>query len=84
MTKEEPERSVGSNRLMETSDNVVIDTSDRINHTKFMFVYNALENGWRVHKKMDNVYVFSRNHHRRREYFQDDYLALFVQMNLGL
>ena len=77
MTKEEPERSVGSNRLMETS-------SDRVNHTKFMFVYNALENGWRVHKKMDNVYVFSRNHHRRREYFQDDYLALFVQMNLGL
>jgi len=68
------------------TDHTAMDTTSEssLNRAKLMFLYNALENGWRVHKKMNNVYVFSKHHHQDREYFQKSFLRDFVQMNLSL
>ena len=47
------------------------------------FIYNALENGWKV-KKNGDCYVFTKNHGGKKEIFLDSYLKKFVKMNLDL
>lgn len=47
------------------------------------FIYNALENGWKV-KKNNDLYVFSKNHEGKKEVFLDSYLKKFVTSNLNI
>lgn len=44
---------------------------------KMKFIYNALENGWKV-KKQDDKYVFSKMHNGKKEVFNEDYLEKFI------
>lgn len=44
-----------------------------------MFLYSAIEDGWKVKKNNDtNNYVFSKKHENKREIFHCDYLEKFV------
>ena len=56
---------------------------DIIKFHKMAFIYNALENGWKV-KKNGNCYVFTKNHGGTKEVFLDSYLKKFIKMNLNI
>jgi hypothetical protein len=56
---------------------------DVIKLHKMAFIYNALENGWKV-KKNNDIYVFSKNHEGKKEVFLDSYLKKFVTSNLNI
>lgn len=56
---------------------------DVIKLHKMAFIYNALENGWKV-KKNNDLYVFSKNHEGKKEVFLDSYLKKFVTSNLNI
>ena len=48
-----------------------------------VFIYNALEDGWTIHKK-NNLYVFKKNHEGKKEVYLDDYLRRFVTANFDI
>jgi len=67
-------------------DNFEIDLNEKVDVIKLhkmAFIYNALENGWKV-KKNGDCYVFTRNHGGKKEVFLDSYLKKFIKMNLDL
>lgn len=47
------------------------------------FLYNALEEGWNIKKKLKS-YIFTKKHQNKREIFMDDYLASFLERNFNL
>ena len=47
------------------------------------FIYNALEEGWHVVKKIDR-YIFTKKHEGRKEVLSDDYLEKFIVKNVSL
>ena len=49
--------------------------------TKMMFIFNALEKGWKIKKKGER-YVFSKNHEGKKEVFLDSYLKRFIESNI--
>ena len=56
---------------------------DAIKLHKMAFLYNALEEGWKI-KKKKNVYVFTKNHEGKKEVFLDDYLKKFLENNFDI
>ena len=56
---------------------------DIIKLHKMAFIYNALENGWKVKKNKD-CYVFTKNHEGTKEVFLDSYLKKFIKMNMSI
>ena len=50
---------------------------------KMVFVFNAIEDGWKV-KKRDKSYVFSKPHENKKEIFSDTYLREFIETNFLL
>ena len=56
---------------------------DKIKRHKMTLLYNALDNGWSVHKKNDS-YIFSKNHEGKKEVFVDSYLIDFIKYNMNL
>ena len=50
---------------------------------KMMFLYNALEKGWKI-QKTENSYIFTKKHEGKKEVFQADYLDKFIESNLHL
>ena len=56
---------------------------DTIKLHKMAFLYNALEEGWRIKKKKD-MYIFTKNHEGKKEVFSDDYLKRFMKGNLNI
>lgn len=66
--------------------NVLNNINDNINIDKLkimIFLYNALENGW-VIKKNNESYVFNKKHHGKKEIFNDNYLATFIEENSNI
>lgn len=53
---------------------------DKKKFQKMTFLYNALENGWKIKKDADS-YVFTKKHENRREIFQESYLESFLLSN---
>ena len=49
---------------------------------KFVFIMNALENGWKV-KKRKGSYVFTKRHEGCKKIFKDGYLELFLEENMN-
>ncbi len=45
---------------------------------KMAFVFNAIEDGWKV-KKRGKSYVFSKPHENKKEIFSDTYLREFIE-----
>ena len=50
---------------------------------KMAFIYNALENGWKI-KKKNNAYIFTKNHEGKKEVFLDKYLKGFMKENFEI
>lgn len=50
---------------------------------KMIFIYNALEEGWDI-KKINEKYIFSKNHSDQKEVFLDNYLRNFLDNNLSI
>lgn len=58
-----------------------IDDYDYLTKTKMIFLFNCLENGWKIRKK-DTYYIFSKNHEGKKEILLDSYLKRFIVTNL--
>ena len=56
---------------------------DPIKLHKMAFLYNALEEGWKINKKQ-NMYIFTKNHEGKKEVFLDDYLKKFLEKNFNI
>lgn len=70
------------------ADNIYIDNSsdlniDNIKLQKMIFIYNAIESGWKIHKQKDS-YIFSKKHEGRKEIYLDNYLKQFLESNFDI
>jgi hypothetical protein len=50
---------------------------------KMVFLYNALNDGWKIKKKND-LYIFTKNHEGKKEILHDSYLITFMKSNSDL
>lgn len=50
---------------------------------KFVFIHNALDDGWSV-KKKDNSYIFTKKHENRQEIYDNNYLENFLTKSSSL
>tara|TARA_B110000261_G_scaffold133264_2_gene149946 strand:- start:3878 stop:4087 length:210 start_codon:yes stop_codon:yes gene_type:complete len=66
---------------MEDIDINAYENLDILKKTKMMFIFNALEKGWKIKKKGER-YVFSKNHEGKKEVFLDSYLKRFIESNI--
>ena len=62
------------------SDNLKIDN---IKFQKMLLLFNAIEEGWSV-KKINNAYIFKKNHEGKKEVLEESYLLKFMKTNLDL
>ena len=46
-----------------------------------IFIFNALENGWTIKKRENNSYIFNKKHNGKKEIFNNNYLATFIEEN---
>jgi hypothetical protein len=60
------------------SNNIKIDKKSF--HT-MIFIWNALEKGWKV-KKSNDSYIFTKKHENLCEIFQESYLEKFLFSNV--
>ena len=51
---------------------------------KMVLIYNALNDGWVVKKKNNNVYIFNKPHGNKKEIIMDDYLHNFMKENFDV
>ena len=56
---------------------------DVIQLHKMAFVYNAVNDGWKVEKK-EGKYVFLKKHEGKKEIYLDSYLEKFVSNNVDI
>ena len=56
---------------------------DTVKLHKMAFLYNALEEGWKINKKKD-MYIFTKNHEGKKEVFLDNYLKKFLETNFDI
>lgn len=56
---------------------------ETVKNQKMLFIYNALNNGWKVKKNKDS-YIFTKHHNGKKEVFLDSYLKKFINMNIPL
>ncbi len=57
-----------------------------IDHDKFkkmLFLYNALEKGWSIKKRV-NSYIFTKRHEGKKEVFDEAYLSMFMKDNCNI
>ncbi len=50
---------------------------------KMVFVFNAVQDGWCVHKSTDK-YIFTKGHNGTKEVYLDSFLKQFLTDNLDL
>lgn len=67
---------------------ILIKIPDKLDINNFMlqkmiFIYNAIENGWDV-KKIEEKYIFTKNHKQQKEVYHDSYLRKFLETNLNI
>jgi hypothetical protein len=53
---------------------------DKLKFQKMTFIFNALNDGWSI-KKLNDSYIFKKNHEGKREIFEDSYLTIFMKEN---
>jgi len=66
--------------------NIDINSDEKINYLtlqKMAFLYNALEDGWKIHK-INNKYIFTKKHENNKEVFLDEYLQNFITKNFDI
>tara|TARA_B100000902_G_C27053719_1_gene785440 strand:- start:66 stop:308 length:243 start_codon:yes stop_codon:yes gene_type:complete len=73
-----------SSLTKDNSINITVNKDESIDMQtirKMAFIYNAVNDGWTVVKKIDN-YVFTKKHEGRKEVYSDDYLRTFIERNM--
>jgi len=55
---------------------------DNLEIQKMLFLYNALEDGWKIEKD-NNSYLFKKKHEEKKEYFSDSYLKDFIKTHFN-
>ena len=50
---------------------------------KMVFLSNALDNGWDI-KKINEKYIFSKNHEQKKEVYLESYLRDFLETNISI
>ena len=50
---------------------------------KMVFLSNALDNGWDI-KKINEKYIFSKNHEHKKEVYLESYLRDFLETNISI
>jgi hypothetical protein len=55
---------------------------DYLTKAKMMFVFNALNKGWKIQKK-ENRYIFTKKHNGKKEVLTDKYLKRFIETNIS-
>ena len=50
---------------------------------KMVFLYNAVNKGWSV-KKLNDSYIFKKNHEGKKEVFHESYLHNFMRENMDM
>jgi len=63
------------------NDIINFDELTIIKKAKMVFIFNALEKGWKIKKKGER-FVFSKKHKGKKEVFSDEYLKRFINSNL--
>jgi hypothetical protein len=53
---------------------------DKLTFQKMAFIFNALNDGWSI-QKMDESYIFKKNHEGKQEVYEDSYLDIFMKEN---
>lgn len=66
---------------LEINDIQNFDNLDVLTKTKMLFIFNSLENGWKI-KKINDKYIFSKKHENKKEVLLDNYLNNFIKENL--
>lgn len=56
---------------------------DAIKFQKMLLLYNSIEQGWSI-KKVNNSYIFTKNHEGKKTILEDSYLLKFMKTNLDL
>ena len=64
------------------NEKIELDVSSKL-LKEILFLYNALDNGWTIKKRKD-VYIFTKKHGEKKEVFENDYLAKFLNENTSL
>ena len=64
---------ISNKDLVETLDNNILN--------KMVFLYNAVNDGWKIEKK-NGLYVFRKKHDNKEEIYSDAYLENFITDNL--
>ena len=64
--------------LMEIENKTQKLDIDNLEIQKMLFIYNALEDGWKIEKEK-NSFVFIKPHEKKKEFFTDDYLKEFIK-----
>ena len=62
------------------NNNIKVDV---IKFQKMLLLFNSIEQGWCV-KKINESYVFSKNHEGKKEVLEESYLLKFMKTNLNL
>ena len=68
--------------LKDLENNVDFKVDD-IKFQKMLLLYNTIEQGWSVKKRIGS-YVFTKNHENKKEVLDDSYLMKFMKSNLDL
>jgi hypothetical protein len=72
---------------MEIKINLDLDNEnfkiDSIKFQKMLLLYNAIEEGWSI-KKMNDSYVFKKNHEGKKEIMDEKYLLTFMKSNFDM
>ena len=50
---------------------------------KMVFIFNALDDGWSI-KKVNNSFIFKKNHEGKKEIFDETYLETFMKSNFDI
>jgi hypothetical protein len=56
---------------------------DQDKFKKMVFLYNALDDGWSIKKRLDS-YIFTKNHEGKKEVFDEAYLSIFMKENSNI
>ena len=66
-------------------DNIDISNFNHVSRkelSKLVFIYNALEDGWKI-KKREGKYIFTKHNSKNKEVYMDDYLKKFLVKNFN-
>jgi hypothetical protein len=50
---------------------------------EMIFIYNAVNNGWKIKKKNDK-YVFSKKHNNKKTFYNNSFVNKFISKQVSL